>query len=89
MLETPLSLVGYFSNLQKQLVLVTNERICKKIGGDRPFRFNFTYEHSVQAVPGGVLGHARFYDQSFELVKHAVIRSGLVERADSRVDASK
>ena len=47
MLETPLSLVGYFSNLQKQLVLVTNERICKKIGGDRPFRLNFTYEHSA------------------------------------------
>ena len=47
MLETPLSLVGYFSNLQKQLVFVTNERICKKIGGDRPFRLNFTFEHSV------------------------------------------
>ena len=26
-----LSIIGYFSNLQKQLVSVRNERICKKI----------------------------------------------------------
>ena len=49
MLKTSLSLVVYFSNLEKQLVLVTNEGISKKIGGDRLFRLNFPYEHSAFA----------------------------------------
>ena len=47
---TPLSLVGYLSNLQKQLVVLTNEGIWKKIDGDRPFRLTSVIEHSVPGI---------------------------------------
>ena len=43
---TPLSLVGYWSNLQKPLVVLTNEGIWKKIDGDRPLRLTCVIEHS-------------------------------------------
>ena len=51
MLETPLSLIGYFSNLQKQLVLVTNERIYKKIYWGKTARLRPYYDHSVNHSP--------------------------------------
>ena len=43
MLETPLSLVTYFSNLQNQMVLVTHKRIWKKFFGARPWRLKPVY----------------------------------------------
>ena len=45
-LETPLSLIGYFSKLHKQHVLVTNERICNNICGGRQFGLNSAFRHS-------------------------------------------
>ena len=39
--------------------------------------------HGVQDELGGVHGQAHLLDQCFELVLHAVIGGGLVERADS------
>ena len=41
---------GKLPNSQKQLVLVTNERICQKIDLDRPFRLNFFFGHSVYYI---------------------------------------
>ena len=46
-LETPLSLVGYLSNLRKQLFMLTNKGIRKKIYGDRPMRLTSVIEHSA------------------------------------------
>ena len=51
MLETPLSLIGYISNLQKQQVLVTNERIYKKIHWDKTARLTPYYDHSDGKAP--------------------------------------
>ena len=45
-LGTPLSLVGYLSNLRKQIFVLINEGIWKKIDGDRPMRLTFVIEHS-------------------------------------------
>ena len=43
MLESPLSLVTYFSNLQNQMVFVTHKRIWKKFFGARPWRLKPVY----------------------------------------------
>ena len=45
-LGTPLSLVGYLSTLQKQLFVLTNKGIWKKIYGDRAMRLTSVIEHS-------------------------------------------
>ena len=48
--ETPLSLIGYFSKLHKQLVLVTNERIWNKICGGEQFGLNSAFKHSARVA---------------------------------------
>ena len=46
-IKTQLSLVGKLLNLQEQLNLVTNERLCKKISWDRHIMLNFFFGHSA------------------------------------------
>ena len=49
-LKTPLSPIGYFLNLQKQVVLLKNERICKKIYWGKPDRLRPYYDYSAQCT---------------------------------------